>query len=131
MSRVSTLSWFNKRSKGLIALKNWFSMSHMDKTTRYYRLAVYSFVLPFAFLGLFMIDSWTFGLTNSFFLALFSICLLPAGIIGLFFNYKGYRIAHKEHHNIKKDIGYANFIMGLIILFCGVLGFGIAYVMTS
>ncbi|MDX5443026.1 MAG: hypothetical protein LPJ89_04500, partial [Hymenobacteraceae bacterium] len=95
------------------------------------RIAIFCFVIPFIFLGLLLIDSLTFDLTGAFFFSLFLITLLPLGVIVFVFTCKGLRISFKENNYQKKDIGYANLIMGLIIIGCGVLGLGFAYVMTS
>ncbi|MFT2010219.1 hypothetical protein ACMA1I_16210 [Pontibacter sp. 13R65] len=101
----------------------------MDIITYNYRIAVYSFIIPFLFLVLYLIDSWTFNFTNIFFLAVFIISLFPSGITGLLFTYKGLRRLFKENNYEKKDIGYANLIMGIIITGCGIVGLGLAYLM--
>ena len=99
--------------------------------SKYYILAVYSYLIPLGFLGLYFLDSSTFGLTGAFFLAATMLGLLPLGIVGLFFTTKGLRLAFRSGDYEKKDTGYANLIMGLIVTVGGIMGLGLAYAMTT
>ena len=102
-----------------------------SKITKYYSRAIYSYLLPPGFFGLFLVDIFTFGLTQMFFFAVALLSLLPAGAAGLFFTVKGLRISFKSNDYEKKDIGYANLIMGIIYFVAGLLGLGLAYIMVE
>ena len=106
-------------------------LAAQDKIKKYYRIAVYSYVLPFILLGLYIIDSSTFDLTEMFFFAAFLISLLPLGALGLACSIYGMVLSNRVNNNIKKDIGYANLIMGIIITMGGFLGMAIAYLMLN
>jgi hypothetical protein len=58
------------------------------------------------------------------------LSLLPAGVMGLFFTSKGLKLAFQSGDYQKKDIGYANLIMGLVLAGVGVIGLGLVYMMT-
>ena len=98
-----------------------------EKITRQYCAAVYSYLFPALPLGLHVIDAYTFRVTGTFFLALAFGSLLPAGCIGLYFTIKGLRLAFKNKDYEKKDSGYANLIMGIVIVLAGLLAAGILY----
>jgi hypothetical protein len=59
------------------------------------------------------------------------LSLFPVGIVGLVFTIKGLRLAFRSGDYKKKDIGYANLIMGIILTAGGLLGLSLAYVMTA
>jgi hypothetical protein len=96
-----------------------------------YRIAVLSYSLPFISLFLYMLDSSTFNLTGMYFFVFFLLGALPLGIVGLFFTVKGLIISRKSNDYVKKDIGYANLTMGIIMAAGGMLGFGFMYVMVN
>ncbi|WP_400191548.1 hypothetical protein [Hymenobacter sp. B81] len=88
-----------------------------------YKRATYCYALPFA-LGL-------FGVIVPFFFALALLSLLPFGLAGLFLTKRGWKLAVRSGDQEKKDVGYANFVLGGIILLLGFLGLGLAYVVTG
>ncbi|QHT71287.1 hypothetical protein GXP67_33850 [Rhodocytophaga rosea] len=101
------------------------------KISWYYTLAIYSYLSPIGLFGLFLLDSFTFGLTESFFFGATLLGLLLAAIASLFFTVKGLRIAFKTNDYEKKDIGYANLIMGVIYCIAGLLALGYTYIMIE
>lgn len=107
------------------------SKIRQTQITKCYRIAVYSYLMPLGFSGLYLLDSIIFGLTKIFFLAIALGSLLPVAIIGLFFTVKGLIIAFKSNHYEKKDMGYTNLLMGIILFVGGILGFGLAYLMVA
>ncbi len=66
-----------------------------------------------------------------FFLSVAFLSLVPAGCTGLFFTIKGLMLAFKNNDYQKKDIGYANLIMGIIIVFAGLFAAALTYMMVS
>lgn len=100
-----------------------------SRISKYYTIAVYSYVMPLVLLGLYVVDSLTFNLAF-FFLPLTLLSLFPIGAIGLVFTIKGLRLAFHSSDYQKKDTGYANLIMGLILAGGGLIGLGLMYVMT-
>lgn len=101
------------------------------RISKYYTIAVYCYLLPPGFLGLYFLDFSTIGLTGAFFLATTVLSLLPVGVVGLLCTVKGLKLAFKSGDHEKKDIGYANLIMGLILAVGGLISLGLTYVMTS
>jgi di/tricarboxylate transporter len=102
-----------------------------EKITKQYQLAVYSYLAPVGLLGLYFVDAYTFKVTDALFLAVALMSLLPSGCVGLFFTGKGIAMAVKNNDYEKKDTGYANLTMGIIIVIAGLLAAGLAYVMVS
>jgi len=102
-------------------------ITERDRITRFYRIAVYSYAAPFFCLGLQLLDSATFSLTQMFFFALFLWSLLPLGTTGLICTGLGLRLAFQSNDYQKKDIGYANILMGLIMVAAGLLGLGLIF----
>jgi len=88
-----------------------------------YRKATYCYASPFSLLLI------GFVIPFSAFLGLLS--LLPLGVAGLFFTRRGLALAVSSGDREKKDVGYANLILGVIILGLGLLWLAIAYAMTS
>lgn len=101
------------------------------RISRCYALARYSYLAPAAFLGLYFLDTSTFRLTDAFFLALTGLSLLPEGVVGLLFTLCGLRLALRSGDYEKKDIGSANLITGLILAVGGLIGLGLASMMTT
>lgn len=101
------------------------------KIRKYYTLAIYSYLAPPGFFGAFLLDSFTVGLTEMFFFAIALLSLLPAGVAGLIFTEKGLKIAFTSNDYEKKDIGYANLIMGIIYIVAGLLALGLGYLMIE
>ena len=106
-------------------------LAAQEKIKKCYRIAVYSYILPFILLGQYIIDSSTFDLTEMFLFAAFWISLLPLGALGMACSIYGMVLSNRVNNNIKKDIGYANLIMGIIIIIGGLVGMGLAYLMLN
>ncbi len=88
-----------------------------------YKKATYSYLTPLAFLLLgFLWDSLLI-------LSLFTV--LPCSIIGLYFTRTGFKLASKQGDLEKKDVGYANMWLGVILFGLGLLGAGFAFITTS
>ncbi|MBD0296602.1 MAG: hypothetical protein ICV84_15620 [Flavisolibacter sp.] len=107
------------------------SLISRERISKQYRLAIYSYLSPVGLFGLHIVDAYTFRLTDALFFAVAVLSLLPSGCAGLFFTAKGIAMAVKNNDYQKKDIGYANLTMGIIIVIAGLLGAGLAYVMVS
>jgi uncharacterized membrane protein len=85
----------------------------------YYKKATYCYAAPFGLLFL------SFLVPFAGQLAFFS--LLPLGLVGLLFTKRGLALATKSGDREKKDVGYANLVLGIIILVLGLLLLGIIY----
>ncbi|GAB3824022.1 hypothetical protein GCM10028821_02450 [Hymenobacter jeollabukensis] len=89
----------------------------------WYRRATFCYALPFG-LGL-------LGAVVPLFFTLALLGILPLALAGLFFTKRGWTLAVRSGDVEKKDVGFANFILGAILLALGLLGFFLAYLMTS
>jgi len=90
---------------------------------RYYKKATYSYLTPIGFVVLEFL--WNFLLL----LALLTI--LPCSVLGLYFTSRGFNLARKQGDSEKKDVGYANRLLGIILFGVGLLGAGFAYLSVS
>ena len=90
---------------------------------KYYKKATYSYLTPLGFL--------LFGFLWDFFIPLAFLTILPCSIIGLYFTRNGFKLASKQGDLQKRDVGYANMWLGIILLVLGLLGAGFAYVATN
>lgn len=88
----------------------------------FYKKATYCYITPFALLIL--------AFVVPFLGALWLFTLLPLGMAGLFFTKRGLALAIKSGDKEKKDVGYANLILGIVILGLGLLSLGFAYMMV-
>jgi hypothetical protein len=95
------------------------------KISELYKRALYCYGLPLVFLALVMA-----GVAEGLFSGLFLLSLFPLAVAGLVFTGKGLRLSSQTNDREKKDIGYANLIMGLILSVIGLLAFGFAYIRT-
>ncbi|WP_345223759.1 hypothetical protein [Hymenobacter koreensis] len=59
------------------------------------------------------------------------LLLLPLSAVGLFLTWRGFQLARRSGDTEKKDVGYANLILGVILLGLGLVGLGLAYMMVS
>lgn len=78
-----------------------------------YKLATYCYAVPFGLLLL--------GLLVPFLGKLGLLTFLPLGLAGLFFTKRGLALATKSGDREKKDVGYANLMLGFITLALGLL----------
>ena len=90
---------------------------------RYYKIATYSYLTPIGFVLL--------GFLLDFFLLLALLTALPCSIIGFYFTFKGFRLSRLQDNSEKKDVGYANILLGIILFIVGLFGAGYAYVSIS
>ncbi|PJJ60180.1 hypothetical protein [Hymenobacter chitinivorans] len=93
-----------------------------------YRTAIYAYSAPFALLLLQLLAPNKIG-TVFFAASLFSLPLLV--VVGLRCTILGLRLAFKTNDYQKKDLGYANLIMGLILAGLAVIGLGFAFLRIS
>jgi hypothetical protein len=89
------------------------------KIVRYYKKATYCYAIPFGLLVLSFLVPFLF--------ALWLFTLLPAGLAGLFFTKRGLVLAAKSGDREKKDVGYANLVLGITILILGLLALAFIY----
>ncbi len=68
-----------------------------ERITKQYQLAVYSYLTPVRFFGLYFVDAYVFKLTDALFLAVALVSSLPSGCAGLFFTVKGLAMAVKNN----------------------------------
>ena len=93
------------------------------EVTGFYRKATYCYAIPFVLLVMAFIVP---------FLGMLGILtLVPLGAAGLFFTVRGLTIANKNGEREKKDAGYANLFLGVIIIVLGMLGLAFTYVMVN
>jgi hypothetical protein len=85
----------------------------------FYKKATYCYAAPFALLLLAFV--WEFAVW------LFLFIILPSSIAGLFFTTRGLALARKSRDTEKKDVGYANVVLGGIALLVGLLVWALAY----
>ena len=90
---------------------------------RYYKKATCSYLAP---LGLVLL-----GVLLDFFLLLALLTVIPCSIIGLYFSFKGFKLSSRLGNLEKKDVGYANILLGIILFAAGLLSAGFAYVWIS
>jgi hypothetical protein len=89
----------------------------------FYKKATYCYAAPFALLLLGFVWEAAFGL--------FLLTILPSGIAGLFFTTRGLALARKSRDTEKKDVGYANVLLGGIGLIVGLLAWSLIYLVTG
>lgn len=99
------------------------AISTREQIVKNYRVATYCYLTPFSLVLV--------GLIWDVFLPLVLLTLLPAGAIGIFFTRRGLRLASQSGDREKKDVGYANVLLGSIVLALGVFGIAIAYLATG
>jgi hypothetical protein len=71
------------------------------------------------------------GVAEGLFAGLFFLALFPLAVAGLVFTIKGLRLSSYSNDYEKKDVGYANLLLGLILSALGLLALGFAYISTS
>ena len=71
------------------------------------------------------------GFLLDFFLLLTLLTVMPCSIIGLYFSFKGFKLSSSLGNLEKKDVGYANILLGIILFVVGLLSTGFAYVWIS
>ena len=98
-------------------------LAYREKIAKLYRIALYCYAAPFAFLAL----SSVFDLFVPFFLLGFFVF----GSAGAGCTAAGLRRAFKNHDPEKKDIGYANLLLGTILVLAGTLILAFAYVRVN
>ncbi|UOQ70670.1 hypothetical protein [Hymenobacter cellulosilyticus] len=102
-----------------------------QRIEKLYKTALYSYSAPFALAGGGLLASFVSDEAERFFFAAAALSLLPLVIVGLVCTIIGLRVAFATSDYQKKDIGYANLIMGLILFALAFLGMGFAYLMTD
>ncbi|MGI4762094.1 MAG: hypothetical protein ACRYF0_15410 [Janthinobacterium lividum] len=55
------------------------------------------------------------------------LVLLPFSLAGLYFTRRGLALARTSGDREKRDIGYANLVLGIILAGLGLLGLALAY----
>lgn len=102
----------------------------LKKITQLYRTALCCYVFPFFFILLMIIDVNTFHATDAFFFFVFLFSIFPLSIVGLVFNMLGLRLSRKMNHVHKKNIGYANLMLGIPMFIVGLFGLALPVVMV-
>jgi hypothetical protein len=96
------------------------------RIVKLYRRATYCYALPFVFLVLALV-----GISEGVFLGAFFVGLLPLAVAGLYLTATGLRLSFDSNDYEKKDVGYANLLLGLILSAVGLMALGFAYLGTS
>ncbi|TGD81239.1 hypothetical protein [Hymenobacter wooponensis] len=96
--------------------------SSRARIVKLYKRATYCYALPFIFLILAVI-----GIGEGLFLGVFCLSLLPLAVTGLVFTGRGLRLSSRSGDYEKKDVGFANVILGVILGGLGLLALGLAY----
>lgn len=65
------------------------------------------------------------------FFALFLFAMFPLGVVGIILTSMGLRIATKNGNEWKRIQGMHNYLIGIVIVFLGLLGTGLLYLVTS
>ena len=89
------------------------------------------YAIPFGLLGLQLLLNLVSSFDFQPFLALFFLSILPLSVLGIVFTKRGFALASISGDLAKKDVGYANFLLGAIMLVVGLLAFALSFVMTS
>lgn len=97
----------------------------------FYKKATYCYGLPFGFLSLQLLLNVVSNFNFQPFLALFFLTILPLSALGIAFTKRGFTLAVKSGDREKKDVGYANLILGSIIVVLGLVGLALGYMMTK
>ena len=87
---------------------------------RCYRNATYCYAAPVGLLVL--------SFLVPFLGELWLLTPLPLGLAGLLFTKRGLALAVKSGDQEKRDVGYANLVLGFLMLAFGLLGLAFAYV---
>jgi hypothetical protein len=83
-----------------------------------YKKATYCYATPFCLIVLaFILPDFVGGA--------FLLTLLPSGLAGLFFTKRGLSLSTRSGDKEKKDVGYANLVLGVIILVLGLVALGL------
>ena len=96
-----------------------------------YKKVSYCYGAPVGFLVLQLLLNTVSDFNFQPFLALFFFAFLPLSITGLVFTKRGFILASNSGDREKKDVGYANFILGAILLMLGLLSLVLINFMAS
>ena len=96
-----------------------------------YKKANYCYGAPFVFIVLQLLLNAISNLDFQPFLMLFALTIFPLSITGLVFTKRGFALASSSGDREKSNVGYANFLLGGVLLALGISGFALAYMMTS
>jgi len=95
----------------------------------FYKKASYCYGIPFVFLVLQFLLNTVSDFNLQPFLALFGVTLLPLSIMGIIFTKRGFVLASSTGDREKKDVGYANFLLGALLLGITIFGSAVVYTM--
>ena len=91
--------------------------------------AIALYGIPFGFLVLQFLLNTVSDFNFQPFLALFGVTFLPLSIMGIIFTKRGFALASSIGDREKKDVGYANFLLGALLLGITIFGFAVVYIM--
>ena len=106
-------------------------MQVRNSIVKFYKKAIYCYTAPFGFVGLQLLVNSISDFDFQPFLMLFFLSIVPLGILGIVYTKRGYALASSSGDREKKDVGYANFILGAIMLVLGLIAYALAFVMTD
>jgi hypothetical protein len=112
-------------------LKNLFLSFEQKSIYKKYIYAFISCLNPFVFLLIFLIDEFTFHLTDATFWALFLIALAPCSIIGIIIGIIGLNKSLKENSTKNRMIGTSIIMLAIGELIFGVFGLMLIYLVTG
>lgn len=90
-----------------------------------YKRATYFYAMPLVLLLFAMVSS-----EEEIVLIVFLLSLFPFSVVGLIYTMKGLRLASHSNDYEKKDVGFANLTLGLILFVFGLLALGFVYIRT-
>lgn len=97
-----------------------------NRISKLYKYALCCYALPFVFLV-----AAVLGIGEGILLGGFFVGLFPFAVGGTVLTIFGMRLSVQTNDREKKDIGYANLLLGLILAAVGLLALGFAYLRTS
>ena len=94
-------------------------LAYRERITKSYKIAVCCYAAPVGFLAL--------STVFSFFFPLFLLGFFPLGAASTAYSIAGLKLAFKNNDHQKKDIGYANLLLGIIMVTVGTLLVALVY----
>ena len=96
------------------------NLAYRIKITKFYRLALICYTGPLILFPIGLVSELTHGLGI--------ISVFPLSLIGITYTVLGFKISVKHHDIEKKDIGYANLLLGLVMTLVGALIFAFLFI---
>jgi len=102
----------------------------LKKIKKLYQIALFFYFFPFLYIVWLVIDSNLFHVSDLLTFVFFLLSILPLSIAGLISNILGLHLSRKINHIDKKNIGYADLLIGISMFVSGLFGLAIPFVMA-